>query len=429
MQLTISSLGLGKLLSSNSTPHTHSQQQLKKAKRLFAKQGIIVPIIVDEHHHIIDGHLRLKVAGELGIEHLTAVVVSDASPAEIIELELALNRLGKDSKWDEQLLKHKLDQLVEFKVDLSFTGFEQAEIDKVLQFEIIDEAEEDWSATESVAQFGDIWRVGGHIIACVDALSPGPVLSVLDYQPTAKVCVTDPPYNVPTQGHIRTSHHHEAFAMAAGEMSDEEFETFLKTFLHSALALTTDEALFYVCMDWRHIDHLNAAAKSHRLTPQNLCVWAKTNAGMGSFYRSQHELVAVYSRAQKFQNNINLGASGRYRTNVWEYDGVTSFGPTRAEDLVDHPTVKPTKLIADIILDCTSIGDWVLDPFLGSGTTCLAAEQVNRRCFGLELEPKFVDVALRRLQERCNLDVIHVQTGESYEAVKDARQSKSEGAA
>jgi len=232
---------------------------------------------------------------------------------------------------------------------------------------------------------------------------------------------------VPTKGHIRTGQGHEAFAMAAGEMSDEEFEGFLTSFLRSAMPLTTDTALFYVCMDWRHMDHLNAATKALRLMPQNLCVWAKTNAGMGSFYRSQHELVAVYSRVKKFQNNINLGASGRYRTNVWQYDGVTSFGPTRTEDLVDHPTVKPTKLIADILLDCTSIGDWVLDPFLGSGTTCLAAEQVSRRCLGFELEPKFVDVALKRLKDRCNLDAVHVQSGKSYDEIKDDRLLSNAG--
>lgn len=429
MLLTTCSLGLGELRSSNSTPHKHPQRQIKKAKNLFAKQGIVVPIIVDEHHHIIDGHLRFMVAHELGIETLNAIVVSEASAAELIELELALNRLGKDSNWDEARLKEKLEQLLEFEVDLSFTGFEQAEIDTILNFEIIDEAEQDWSAPAPTTRPGDIWRVGNHIIACVDALSPEVSLSELDDLPVAKVCVTDPPYNVPTQGHIRTSHDHQEFAMAAGEMSDAEFEEFLNAFLRSALNLTADKALFYVCMDWRHLTHLNSAAKSQQLTPQNLCVWAKTNAGMGSFYRSQHELVAVYSRAKTFQNNINLGASGRYRTNVWHYDGVTSFGPTRTEDLIDHPTVKPTKLIADILLDCTSIGDWVLDPFLGSGTTCLAAEQVNRRCLGLELEPKFVDVALKRLKERCNLEAVHVQTGKSYADLSSERLTKSENAA
>ena len=179
MLLTTCSLGLGELRSSNSTPRKHSQRQIKKAKDLFAKQSIVVPIIVDEYHHIIDGHLRFMVARELGIENLNAVVVSEASTAEIIELELALNRLGEDSNWDEARLKEKLEQLLEFDVDLSFTGFEQAEIDKILHFEIIDEAEQDWGSTAPVTRPGDIWRVGDHIIACVDALSPEAALSEL----------------------------------------------------------------------------------------------------------------------------------------------------------------------------------------------------------------------------------------------------------
>jgi DNA modification methylase len=426
MMLTTCSLSIGELRSSNSTSRKHSQAQIKKAKHLFAKQGIIVPIIVDEHRHIIDGHLRYAAAQELAIENLNVVVVSDASPADLIELELSLNRLAEDSNWDEERLKQKLELLIEFKIDLSFTGFEQAEIDKVLSFEIIDEVEQDWSARELVTQVGDIWEVGEHIIACTDALFPQLEGEGLSDIPLAKVCVTDPPYNVPTQGHIRTSGSHEAFAMAAGEMSDDEFEGFLTSFLRAAMPFIADTALFYVCMDWRHIDHLNAATKAQGLIAQNLCVWSKTNAGMGSFYRSQHELIGVYSRAKKFQNNINLGASGRYRTNVWHYDGVTSFGPTRKDDLADHPTVKPVKLIADILLDCTSVGDWVLDPFLGSGTTCLAAEQVNRRCLGFELEPKFVEVALRRLKDRCGLEAVHVQSGKSYDEIRDDRL-KNEG--
>ena len=227
MLLTTCSLGLGELRSSNSTLHKHSQRQIKKAKELFAKQSIVVPIIVDEHHYIIDGHLRFMVARELGIENLNAVVVSEASTAEIVELELALNRLGEDSSWDEARLKEKLEQLLEFKVDLSFTGFEQAEIDKTLHFEIIEEEEQNWGGTDPVTRPGDIWRVGDHIIACINALSPELALSELDNLPLAKVCVTDPPYNVPTKGHIRTSYDHQEFAMAAGEMSDAEFEEFL----------------------------------------------------------------------------------------------------------------------------------------------------------------------------------------------------------
>ena len=211
--------------------------------------------------------------------------------------------------------------------------------------------------------------------------------------------------------------------MAAGEMSQEDFTQFLTTSLQAALPFLDPNALVYAFMDWRGIVQLTAVAQSLSLIQQNLCVWSKTNAGMGSFYRSQHELVGVFSRAEHYQNNIQLGRMGRYRTNVWHYDGVTSFGTTRNEDLKDHPTVKPTPMIADIILDCTSLGDWVYDPFLGSGTTCQAAEQTRRRCLGIEYEPRYVDVTLKRLKDRCGLDAYHLNSDLSYTQIAQERAS------
>ena len=194
MKLTTCTLSIGELRSSNSTSRNHSQAQIKKAKHLFTKQGIIVPIIVDENHHIIDGHLRYAAAQELAIEHLSAIVVTNASRGDIIELELSLNRLAQDSKWNEEHLKHKIEQLIEFNIDLSFTGFEQAEIDKILSFEIINDAEQDWTLSKPVTQVGDIWKVGEHIIACTNALMPQLKGEGLSDIPLAKVCVTDPPY-------------------------------------------------------------------------------------------------------------------------------------------------------------------------------------------------------------------------------------------
>ena len=212
--------------------------------------------------------------------------------------------------------------------------------------------------------------------------------------------------------------------MAAGEMDDQDFTEFLSRSITASLPYMDTTALYYLFMDWRHVGNLNTATMRNGLIQQNLCVWSKTNAGMGSFYRSQHELIGVYSRSDRFQNNIQLGSSGRYRTNVWVYDGVNSFSATRADDLTDHPTIKPTQMIADIILDCTSIGDWVYDPFLGSGTTCQAAEQTRRRCLGIEYEPRYVDVALKRLKDRCGLDAIHLASGQPYGEIAAKRQTK-----
>jgi DNA modification methylase len=426
MTVTRASLGIGDLHFSNSPARRHTKKQLRKAVHMFAEQGIISPIVVDRSYRIIDGHLRVMAARELGIEALDALVLPDISGAQRIELELSLNRLPEDSTWDAANLKIKIEQLIEYNVDLTFTGFETAEIDNILSFNVIEPEDQDWTASDPVTQFGDIWQVGDHIIACGNALSPDEVLGdVLDGLELAKACITDPPYNVPTAGHIRTTQKHAEFAMAAGEMDDQDFTEFLSRSITASLPYMDTTALYYLFMDWRHVGNLNAAAKRNGLIQQNLCVWSKTNAGMGSFYRSQHELVGVYSRSDRFQNNIQLGSTGRYRTNVWVYDGVNSFSATRADDLTDHPTIKPTQMIADIILDCTSIGDWVYDPFLGSGTTCQAAEQTRRRCLGIEYEPRYVDVALKRLKDRCGLDAIHLASNLSYAEIAAARQSKS----
>jgi len=426
MKVTKASLGIGELHFSNTPARRHSKKQLRKAVHMFAEQGIISPIVVDRSYRIIDGHLRVMAARELGIDALDALVLSDISDAQRIELELALNRLPEDSTWDAANLKIKIEQLIEYNVDLTFTGFETAEIDNILSFEVIEPDDQDWTASDLVTQVGDIWRAGDHIIACGNALSPDEVLGdVLDSLELAKTCITDPPYNVPTAGHIRTTQKHAEFAMAAGEMDDQDFTEFLSRSITGSLPYMDATALYYLFMDWRHVGNLNAAAKRNGLIQQNLCVWSKTNAGMGSFYRSQHELVGVYSRSDRFQNNIQLGSSGRYRTNVWVYDGVNSFSATRADDLTDHPTIKPTQMIADIILDCTSIGDWVYDPFLGSGTTCQAAEQTRRRCLGIEYEPRYVDVALKRLKDRCGLEATHLASNLSYAEIAAARQSKS----
>jgi DNA modification methylase len=322
-----------------------------------------------------------------------------------------------------------LEAILEFEADLSFTGFEQAEIDNALSFQVIpDQDPEDLTPPPyPVSKIGDIWRIGDHLLLCGDSLAAQDLLAQHMNEP-AKLLCSDPPYNVEVGKHVRVNKGHSEFPMASGEMDDKEFEGFLDRFIAGCLPLLSTEALLYIFMDWRHVTHLTSAAVSNNLIQQNLCIWAKTNGGMGSFYRSQHELIGVFSRSAQFQNNLQLGKFGRYRTNVWTYPGVTSFGATRTEDLADHPTVKPTQLIADIILDCTSIGDTVLDPFLGSGTTLLAAEQTKRRGIGIELDPQYVDVAIRRLQETHGLSAIHSETGLSFEDLKTERLSQKEAA-
>ncbi|MDB2530664.1 DNA methyltransferase [Paracoccaceae bacterium] len=429
MTLSTQLVRLSDIKKSNSKLRLHSPAQRKKAWRLFDRQGIITPIILDERFTIIDGRLRFEIAQELGWKSLDCVVLHGLTEPQKKELALSLNRLGEDTKWDPNQLKLHLEAILEFEADLSFTGFEQAEIDNALSFQVIpDQNPEDLTPPpDPVSRIGDVWRIGDHLLICSDSLAVRDLLAPHMNKP-AKLLCSDPPYNVKVQGHVRTTKSHGEFPMASGEMDDKEFEGFLDRFIAGCLPLLSTEALLYIFMDWRHLTHLTSAAVSNKLIQQNLCIWAKTNGGMGSFYRSQHELIGVFSRSTQFQNNIQLGKFGRYRTNVWTYPGVTSFGATRTEDLADHPTVKPTQLIADIILDCTSIGDIVLDPFLGSGTTLLAAEQTKRRGIGIELDPQYVDVAIRRLQETHGLSAIHAETGLSFEELKTERLSQKEAA-
>ena len=429
MSLSWEKVRLSDIKQTNSELRVHSDAQRKKTRKLFERQGIVAPIILDERFNIIDGRLRFEIAQELGWKSLDCGVLQGLTEPQKKELALSINRLGEDTKWDTNQLKLHLEAILEFEADLSFTGFEQAEIDNALSFQVIpDQEPEDLTPPpDPISKIGDIWRIGDHLLVCGDSLKAQDLLAPHMNEP-AKLLCTDPPYNVEVGKHVRVNKGHSEFLMASGEMDDKEFEGFLDRFIAGCLPLLSTEALLYIFMDWRHLTHLTSAAMSNNLIQQNLCVWAKTNGGMGSFYRSQHELIGVFSQSAQFQNNIQLGKFGRYRTNVWTYPGVTSFGATRTEDLADHPTVKPTQLIADIILDCTSIGDIVLDPFLGSGTALLAAEQTKRRGIGIELDPQYVDVAIRRLQETHGISAIHAETGLSFEDLKTERLSQKEAA-
>jgi DNA modification methylase len=229
----------------------------------------------------------------------------------------------------------------------------------------------------------------------------------------------DPPYNLRVssivgRGHIK----HAEFPMGSGEYSREGFVDFLKTALRIAAGASRDGAVHFVCMDWRHSADLVEAGREIYGDLLNIAIWVKSNAGQGSFYRSQHEFVVVFRvGTAPHLNNIQLGRHGRSRSNVWHYAGVNSFRAGRMDDLKSHPTVKPTGLVADAIRDCTRRGEIILDTFSGSGTTILAAERVGRRAFALELEPKFVDVAIRRWQEFTGKDAIHAVSGRTFDAI------------
>jgi len=402
----------------------HSPKQIGQIQNSIRAFGFMNPILIGNHNEVIAGHGRLAAATELGLTQVPVIQVMHLSETEVRAYRLADNKLAENATWDAELLQIEIAELIELELndelsfDIQTIGFETAEVDLLLtdcEPEAPKEIVEGPSEI-AVSRLGEVWMLGAHRILCGSALVEGSYARLLDNE-TASLLLTDPPYNVPVQGHVRGKGavKHREFAMAAGEMSPDEFTQFLTTALGFAVETTTPGTVAMVFIDWRHQRELGAATSALGLEQINLCVWAKNNGGMGSLYRSQHELCSVYKvPGGKHQNNVRHGSMGRYRTNVWNYAGVNTFGRNRKADLVDHPTVKPVAMIEDAIRDVTTHGEIVLDPFGGSGTTLLAAERCRRAARLIELDPRYVDVTIRRWQELTSLDAIDEVSGETW---------------
>lgn len=408
-------------------PRDHSPKQLQKLGKIILKNGFMMPILIDSKNNIISGHARLIAAKNLGMPEVPTLRIEHLDDDEIRAFRIADNRIAEDGEWNFAALALELEELVSIDFDLSLTGFEIPEIDIIIQDQLqsVDQAPEEEIPPPDldkppVSEIGDFWLLGQHRIICGDAREES-VYSHLMRGTMAVLVITDPPYNVKVNGHIRVSDKagHDEFAMASGEMPFVEFSDFLRSSFTNTIDYSQDGSLHYIFMDWRHLQQLQTVCDQLYSEQINLCIWVKSNGGMGSFYRSQHELVVVYKKgAGKHRNNIQLGMHGRNRTNVWEYAGANSFGPDRRESLDLHPTVKPVEMIADAILDASAPGDIILDPFLGSGTLLIAAEKTDRIGRGMELDPRYVDVSIRRWQEYTGKQARHAETGMTFDEIE-----------
>jgi DNA modification methylase len=412
----------------NARKHTSAQiNALAKSIRAF---GFGAPILADKHGNILAGHARFKAAESVGLKQVPVFFLDHLTEAQAKAYMLADNKLTDRSTWDEPKLAIQLKELTDLALefDIEATGFEAPEID--FRIQVLGEMEaanqgDDFElpARPAVTKLGDLWHLGGHRIYCGDALDQNSFASLLQDSKAAAV-FTDPPYNVKINGnaagHGKTSY--REFAMAVGEMSEAEFTIFLTTALSNARLNVGPGALIYTCMDWRHMEEILVAARASEIDLVNLCVWVKPNGRLGSFYKSRHELVFVFKNGtEAHQNNIQLGRFGRNRTNVWNYSAVNPFGRKDApSDEVSHPTVKPLLMVSDAILDCTQRNGIVLDPFLGSGTTLLAAERTGRRCHGIELDPLYIDTAIARWQRMTGRKAL-TSFGETFDFVKTKR--------
>ena len=418
---------------------THSPKQIAQIAASIREFGFNNPVLVDREGEIIAGHGRVAAAELISLETVPCVRLEHLTEAQKRAYILADNKLAEKAGWDREILAIELQGLMELDIafDVSLTGFDMPEIDDLIGELDAKPPKADPAdnvpavEAKAVTQLGDIWQIGPHRLICGDALDPETHERLLDGE-QAQLVFTDPPYNVKIDGHVSGlgSVKHREFAMASGEMTEAEFTTFLASVFENLVAASTDGAINFICMDWRHMGEVIAAARGRYTDFKNLCVWSKTNGGMGSLYRSQHELVFVFKAGTAPHiNNVELGKHGRYRTNVWSYAGANAFSASRDDDLAMHPTVKPVALVADAILDCSNRKGIVLDAFAGSGTTLVAAHKTGRRGYGIELDPHYCDVIIRRLTKVAKLDAVLVGTGQTFEAVASERTAKADAAA
>ena len=406
-----------------------SPEQKKRVMRSVQEFGICVPLLIDENARVVDGHILLEAAKELGLDHVPCIRVTHLSPGQLRLLRISLNRTSETGEWHLEELRVELQELDTLDLDLSITGFSMPEIDIILADPLVGEIMEDEPepAAEPVSRAGDIWRLDDHLIICGNALEAA-TYERLGGDINFTAVFADPPYNCPIAGFVSGlgKAKHKDFAMGVGEMTPEAFQAFLADFLRLAAEWCIPGAVLYICMDWRQIARLHAAGADAALSLVNMAVWDKGAGGMGALYRSAHELISVFCNGDRpAVNNVELGRHGRDRTNVWHYPGANRPGSSAARELGNHPTPKPAELVRDALLDVTRRGDHVLDPFLGSGTTLIAAEECGRVCAGIELDPGYVDAAILRWERQTGKVAVHEGSGLTLE---ELRERRAEGA-
>jgi len=389
---------------------THSKKQLRQIANSIREFGFTNPVLINDAGNILAGHGRIEAAKLLDMKSVPCIVLPLMSQAKEHAYVLADNKLALNAGWDEDILALELKSLMEMDTDfnISLTGFSIAEIDMVLDVASPEEPNDPdddilpaciGDLTQSYE--GDIWQLGPHRLICGDALDKGVVGALMDGR-LARMVFTDPPYNIPIDGNVTNiggtgSIKHREFAMASGEMSSAEFTNFLKRSFENLCAHAHDGSIHFVCMDWRHLTEIIEAGNEIYTELKNMIVWAKDNGGMGSFYRSRHELIFAFKYGTAAHiNTFDLGQYGRYRTNVWEYKGMNSRRKGRLDELALHPTVKPVQMIADAIKDVSGRGDIVLDLFGGSGSTLIAAHKTGRRAYLSEIDPIYCATIIKR---------------------------------
>jgi len=428
-RLELTYMQLSELRPSSKKVRTLDPAHVREVAAPIAALGFCDPLLVGRGNALINGEARFEAARQLGIDRVPCIHVEHFSADEQRVLRLAVNRLVEKGQWDLDTLKVEFEDLILTDAPIEAAGFSLDEIDQIILDDDADGLERgplEPDPSAPVARGGDVIQLGVHRLTCGDATDANVIRRAVEEGEAARLVLTDEPYNVPVTGNVTKGRHRE-FAMASGEMSDGEFLPFNKAWMAAVLPWLCDGGVFGTFIDWRGYPTVSAASAKLGLTPLNLIVWTKTNAGMGSLYRSQHELLPLFKKGlAPHTNNVELGKRGRWRSNVWTYPGASSLGSDARRGLEDHPTVKPTAMLEDALLDLTNRGDIVIDPFLGSGSTLIAAEKTGRVCRGVELDPLYVDVIIRRYEATVGKPAVQAETGETFEALASRRAREEE---
>jgi len=426
-------VGIGTLKPAPNNARTHSKRQIKLMARSIERFGFMNPILVDGEHGIIAGHGRLAAAKLLGLKEVPTLRFEHLSDADKRAYILADNRIAEKAGWDREILAIELQAFVDMDFDIELTGFEMPEVELILD-EAVEISQPPRSPDDTIPEArpgkpvvrpGDTWILGAHRLHCGDARDSNAYKALLQGA-KAEFIFADPPYNVPIAGNVSGLGRirHRDFAMASGEMNQSEYIAFLQDVVRLLCAHAQDGSIHDICMDWRHAFEMLVAGRAVYSELKNLCIWNKSNAGMGSFYRSKHELIFIWKSGRgSHVNNFELGQHGRLRSNVWDYAGVNSFKRGRMDELIMHPTVKPVALVADAIRDCSHRGGFIVDPFAGSGTSVIAAERTGRKARVIEIDTAYCDLIIRRWQDYTGKHAIHAKSGISFEDLEDQTES------
>ena len=431
--LTIQYLSTEELKPSRENPRTHTKKQVQQILQSIRAFGFNVPILVNAQGQVLAGHGRLEAAKLLRMPSVPTIQLEHLTREQCRAFTIADNKLTDNSAWDPKLLGEQLKDLAE--VDLNFDieaiGFETAEIELLIEGLAaetpgdLDPADvlPEIGSSVAVTREGDLWLLDRHRILSGNSLDEKCYAALLGNRAAAMV-FTDPPYNVPVAGHATGlgEIQHKNSRIASGEMTESEFVDFLARVFSFVASHSIRGSLHFACTDWRHLYEMSVAGKQAFSELKSVCVWVKSNGGMGSLYHDRHELIFVFRNgSEPHRNNIQLGQFGRHRTNVWEYAGPSSFSRCTEEGnpLEFHSTAKPVALVGDALMDCSRRRDIVLDPFLGSGTTVIAAERTGRTCYGIELDPVYVDTSVRRWQRFTGKTAVHASSGRSFAALEE----------